>query len=182
MANDRTASRRRNSEEIKARVIAQCEVAGASVAKVAMSHGINANIVHRWWQLARRVRPVLPGPSGEFVPVSPAAPPASTATHDIQIQAGKDAPRAWCSGALALAQVHRRKATGGVQHTAHAQPHTTALSFLGDSHATRRAKVGITRPLEAVFAGPISGIEPAGPGLLPVSTIESEDTPCTNRS
>jgi hypothetical protein len=31
-------------------------------------------------------------------------------------------------------------------------------------------------PLETVIAGPISGIEPAGAGLLPVSTLESEDT------
>jgi transposase len=66
--------------------MAECEAAGASVAKVAMSHGINANIVHRWRQLAREARAVQPGPTGEFVPVSLAAPPAAMATHDIQIQ------------------------------------------------------------------------------------------------
>ena len=48
MASDKRASRRRYSEEIKARVMTECDAAGASVAKVAMSHGINANIVHRW--------------------------------------------------------------------------------------------------------------------------------------
>jgi transposase len=86
MASDKRASRRRYSEEIKARVMAECDAAGASVAKVAMSHGINANIVHRWRQLAREARPGLPGCTGEFVPVSLAAPPGATATHDIQIQ------------------------------------------------------------------------------------------------
>jgi response regulator of citrate/malate metabolism len=35
-----------------ARVLAECDVPGASVAKVAMAHGINANVVHRWRQLA----------------------------------------------------------------------------------------------------------------------------------
>jgi len=85
MASDKRASRRRYSEEIKA-VMAECEAAGASVAKVAMSHDINANIVHRWRQLAREARPVQPGPTGEFVPVSLATPPTATGTDDIQIQ------------------------------------------------------------------------------------------------
>ena len=43
MANEQTARRRRYSPEMKAQVLAECEVPGASVAKVAMSHGINAN-------------------------------------------------------------------------------------------------------------------------------------------
>jgi transposase-like protein len=33
--------------------MAECGAPGASVAKVAMSHGINANVVHRWSKLAR---------------------------------------------------------------------------------------------------------------------------------
>jgi transposase len=32
---------------MKAQVVAACNVRGASVAKVAMAHGINANVVHR---------------------------------------------------------------------------------------------------------------------------------------
>ena len=40
--------RRLYSPELKSQVIAQTQVPGASVAGVAMSHGINANIVHRW--------------------------------------------------------------------------------------------------------------------------------------
>ena len=86
MASDKRASRRRYSEEIKARVMTECDAAGASVAKVAMSHGINANIVHRWRQLAREDRLGLPRSTGEFVPVALAAPPAATGAHDIQIQ------------------------------------------------------------------------------------------------
>ena len=40
--------RRSYSPELKSQVVAQTQVPGASVAGVALSHGINANIVHRW--------------------------------------------------------------------------------------------------------------------------------------
>jgi transposase len=38
-------------------VLAQCDEPGMSVAQVAMSHGINDNVVHRWRQLARQQPP-----------------------------------------------------------------------------------------------------------------------------
>lgn len=41
-------TRRRHSAELKERVLAQCAHRGASVAKVALAHGLNANLVHRW--------------------------------------------------------------------------------------------------------------------------------------
>ncbi|HQS33527.1 MAG: hypothetical protein B7X59_08815 [Polaromonas sp. 39-63-203] len=40
--------RRLYSPELKRQVVAETQVYGASVAGVALSHGINANIVHRW--------------------------------------------------------------------------------------------------------------------------------------
>ncbi len=40
--------RRLYSPELKSQVVAETQVPGASVAGVALSHGINANIVHRW--------------------------------------------------------------------------------------------------------------------------------------
>ena len=48
MASEKVAKRRRYGAELKARVVAECDAPGASVAKVAMAHGINANIVHGW--------------------------------------------------------------------------------------------------------------------------------------
>ncbi len=43
------APKRRNySAALKAQVVAQCRTDGASIAAVALAHGINANIVHRW--------------------------------------------------------------------------------------------------------------------------------------
>ena len=53
MESDKAASRRRYSEKQKLQVMAECDATGNSVAKVAMAHGINANVVHRWRQAAR---------------------------------------------------------------------------------------------------------------------------------
>lgn len=91
MTSDRSASRpgsrRRYSDELQAQVLAECNAPGASVAKVAMSHGINANVVHRWRKLAREGLPLaVPAPTCEFLPVSLPAIPASTHTSGIQIQ------------------------------------------------------------------------------------------------
>lgn len=75
MEAQESRKRRRYSLELKSQILAECDVPGASVAKVAMSHGINANIVHGWRKLAREAgaRPVA---RPEFVPVTIAqAPP-----------------------------------------------------------------------------------------------------------
>ena len=85
-AAPRLAARRRYGAEVKAQVMAECDAPGASVAKVAMAHGINANVVHRWRQLARESGSAVPACTSEFVPVSLAATPAPTAAGDIQIQ------------------------------------------------------------------------------------------------
>ena len=87
MENDKQVRRRRYGPELKARVVAECEAPGASVAKVAMAHGINANIVHGWRKLSREANGTLqtvptveasavPPPSAPmFIPV--ALPPPS---------------------------------------------------------------------------------------------------------
>lgn len=41
-------TRRRHSRDLKAAVLAACRAPGASVAAIAMAHGLNANLVHRW--------------------------------------------------------------------------------------------------------------------------------------
>jgi transposase len=89
MASDRSASRpasrRRYSTELKAQVMAQCDAPDASVARVAMSHGINANVVHRWRQLAREGRTKV-APRNEFVPVSLTTSGPTGSNGDIRIQ------------------------------------------------------------------------------------------------
>jgi transposase len=57
MTIEKTQARRRYTAEMKAQVVAQCEGAGASVAKWRwLAHGINANFVHRWRRLAGKVK------------------------------------------------------------------------------------------------------------------------------
>ena len=68
MDTENSRKRRRHSAELKARILAECAVPGASVAKVAMAHGINANIVHGWRKLAREAGAVTV--SQQFVPVA----------------------------------------------------------------------------------------------------------------
>jgi transposase len=103
MASDKTAARRRYTAEFQAQVRAECDAPGASVAKVAMAHGINANVVHRWRQLARQERAAAAvsvattaavASPNEFVPVvlkptllAPrAAQQAAAVSPDIRIQ------------------------------------------------------------------------------------------------
>ena len=99
MAAERVVLRRRHSAELKALVLEQCAAPGASVAKVAMSHGVNANIVHGWRKLAREregaamSRPsptTLPAQTAasvpQFLPVTMAQTTSTPAPVDIQIE------------------------------------------------------------------------------------------------
>ncbi|WP_226662947.1 IS66-like element accessory protein TnpA [Microbulbifer aggregans] len=40
--------RRRHSPELKAKILQECQEPGTSVASVALLHGINANLIHKW--------------------------------------------------------------------------------------------------------------------------------------
>ena len=53
MDAENSRKRRRHGAELKAQILAGCAVPGASMAKVAMAHEINANIVRGWRKLAR---------------------------------------------------------------------------------------------------------------------------------
>ena len=80
--------RRQYSAQFKAEVVGQCRRSGASVAGVALSHGINANVVHRWLREHTSAAPGLPTPH-EFVPVTLDAPAGGAAggpEPDIRIE------------------------------------------------------------------------------------------------
>ncbi len=65
----------------------ECNTRGASVAKVAMSHGINTNVVHGWRKLARDAGAASAVCSREFVPVVLLAPPMqSVAERGIEVE------------------------------------------------------------------------------------------------
>ena len=86
MTSEKTETRRRYSAAMKAQVVAACDEPGASVAKVAMAHGINANVVHRWRQLAREGKAVLTK-AGEFIALPlMATPKTAPAPADIRVE------------------------------------------------------------------------------------------------
>ena len=99
MAQERPVLRRRHSAQLKAQVLAECAEPGASVAKVAMSHALNANIVHGWRKLAREragtgvlapsrvaVAAKLAASMPQFVPVSMVPTPPQSAPAGIRIE------------------------------------------------------------------------------------------------
>ena len=81
MKDSKRITRRRHSAELKAQVLSECAQPGASVASVALLHGINANVVHKW----RRLAGAAPLPVASFVPVALPAPSCATPA-DIQME------------------------------------------------------------------------------------------------
>lgn len=67
----RRRTRRRHEAGLKQRVLAECAVPGASVAKVALAHGLNANLVHKW---RRDVHAAAEPRAPTFVPIAMATP------------------------------------------------------------------------------------------------------------
>jgi transposase len=86
MTSEKTETRRKYSAAVKAQVVAECDGSGASVSKVAMSHGINANVVHRWRQLAREGKSPVLAKTGEFMPVPLADLPVTAVLADIRVE------------------------------------------------------------------------------------------------
>ena len=79
--------RRFYSPELKLQVIGACAQPGASIAGVALQHGINANIVHRW--LREHSQGILIRREQTFVPVTLSAgtePATAQPTVDIRIE------------------------------------------------------------------------------------------------
>ena len=116
----KSAPRRRHAAELKARVLTACDEPGASVAAIALAHGLNANLVHKW----RRGAPPPGRPpassgagdvAGEFIALAlPSREAVPTALADIRIElrrgatsvavswplAGADQCAAWLRGWL----------------------------------------------------------------------------------
>jgi transposase len=72
---------------LKERVVAACAVPGASVARIALEHGLNANLVHRWRRVAegRELGPEVKSVSAQFVSL-PMATPIGSTPADIRIE------------------------------------------------------------------------------------------------
>lgn len=91
-ARTRTPKRRFYSAELKLQVVGACARPGASIAGVALQHGINTNIVHRW--LREHSQGTLVLQPQAFVPVTlestsevaEPAPVAVAATAEIRME------------------------------------------------------------------------------------------------
>ena len=91
--------RRTFTAEFKHQLIQQCQQPDTSVAKVAMQHQINANLLHKWIRQSESMPPPLkrpPSPQADFLPViahpmpvkqetSPPSVPEEKATAYIRI-------------------------------------------------------------------------------------------------
>ena len=83
-------SRRSYSRALKAQIIAECGNSKKSIAGVALAHGINANIVHKWIRLHRRGDLPL-APRSSFVTVPIKQPSAAMAPQVISVAITKSA-------------------------------------------------------------------------------------------
>lgn len=77
---------RAHPEELKAQVLAQCEEPGASVARVAREHGLNANLVHTWRRQQREPAQATQAPTGEFMALALPQPASPACTGDIRVE------------------------------------------------------------------------------------------------
>src|SRR6218665_2534223 len=92
--------RRRYGAEFKQQILSEGAEPGASLARIALSHGINANVVHKGRRQAGGELPGMGAPS--FVPVPP--PPAHPPAPDIQIELRRGATRVSVTWPLAAAE------------------------------------------------------------------------------
>lgn len=81
-------TRRRHSRDLKLAVLAECSEPGASVAAIAMAHGLNANLVHRWRKnAAGRVALADAGPVTDgFIALTLAPGAVAAKLPDIRIE------------------------------------------------------------------------------------------------
>ena len=85
MEHSKRVGRRRHDDELKAKVLSECSVPGASVAQVALTHGLNANLVHKWRRQAAGAKLSVTAPEmTTFIPVTMT--PASPVVDDIRIE------------------------------------------------------------------------------------------------
>lgn len=96
---------RAHSEDLKAQVLAQCAEPGASVARVAREHGLNANLVHTWRRQQHPPASLVERPAGgEFVALALPQPAGAAVSSDIRLElrrAGMTINVSWPTSAAA---------------------------------------------------------------------------------
>lgn len=86
LEDSKQSSRRRHGAALKAQILAECAQPHASVASIAMAHGLNANLVHKWRRLGAKLEASAQSPALEFVALPLAAQAPVAAAGDIAIE------------------------------------------------------------------------------------------------
>jgi transposase len=87
MPGTKGRTRRTHPAALKAKILAACAEPGASIARIALDHGINANVVHRWRRIAEgRERGPHARPPVEFVPLPITGASVEPSPVDIRIE------------------------------------------------------------------------------------------------
>ena len=90
MTDSRRTPRRRHADELKVQVLRECQERGASVASVALAHGLNANLVHKWRRSRASgnvaVKPMRAG--AEFIALPLTCSPVAAADIRIELRRG----------------------------------------------------------------------------------------------
>ena len=106
----KTVTRRRHGDDLKAKVLRECERPEASVAAVAMAHGLNANLVHKWRRMENQACRAVPAVA-EFLAL-PLGSSCLPAPPDIRIELRRGATAvnvAWPVSAAAECGVWMRE-------------------------------------------------------------------------
>lgn len=111
MGEERVVMRRQHSAQLRARVLEQCAAPGASVAKVAMSHGLNANMVHGWRKSARE------RDGATLAPRSPAGLPIKTMAERVPQFVAVSMPQATSAAAPMDIQIELRRGATAMKIT-----------------------------------------------------------------
>src|SRR3954463_14840009 len=80
--------RRRDSAALKAQIVAECGEPDASVAKVAMKHGVNANVVHGWRKMARQAGTDAAAPRVLPLTVAPLTSAVGDRSIEVELRRG----------------------------------------------------------------------------------------------
>jgi transposase len=88
LPDSKRPSRRRHDADLKSRVVAACDEPGASVAQIAMAHGLNANLVHKW---RRGEKPAAARVPAAFIELPLQSVSQSGTEQDIRIEVRRGA-------------------------------------------------------------------------------------------
>jgi transposase len=102
MEDAKPAIRRHHGRELKKVVLDECSRPGASVARIALSHGLNANLVHKWRREATRAQAAMSAePAPSFIPL-PVVTAAGPAEIHVELRRGPLAVKvSWPASAMA---------------------------------------------------------------------------------